>query len=128
MNPEAQTRKRILLVEDEAMVAMLIEDILADLHCELAGTASRLHEALNMAQTAALDVAILDVNLAGETTFPVADALKARRIPFIFATGYGASQISDVYADVPTLPKPFQAQDLARALEVALRLNALQSS
>ena len=114
---ESVTPKRVLIVEDEVMVAMMIGDMLIDLRCEVAATAARLDEAVRLAHTAAFDLAILDVNLAGQPTYTVAEALRARRIPFVFATGYGASHIDKAYDDAPILPKPFQQQDLARAIE-----------
>ena len=113
---------RVLLVEDEALVAMLIEDMLADDGCSVVATASRLSEALGYAEDPelAFDVAILDLNLAGETTFPVASALKARNMPFAFATGYGAGGLPAEWRDRPTLQKPFNAGDVTQALKVAL--------
>ncbi len=109
---------RVLLVEDEALVSMLIEDMLADHGCAVAATATRLAEALAMAENPALefDVAILDLNLAGETTFPVAAALKARGAPFVFATGYGAGGLPPEWRDRPTLQKPFTPADVAGVL------------
>ena len=94
---ESVTPRRVLIVEDEVMVAMMIGDMLIDLRCEVAATAARLEEAVRLAQTAAFDLAILDVNLAGQATYAVAEALKARRIPFVFVMGYGASQINKGY-------------------------------
>ncbi len=113
---------RVLLVEDEALVAMLIEDMLADDGCSVVATASRLSEALSYAQDPAFafDVAILDLNLAGESTFPVASALKARNLPFAFATGYGAGGIPAEWRDRPTLQKPFNAGDVTQAMKAAL--------
>lgn len=113
---------RVLLVEDEALVAMLIEDMLADDGCTVVATASRLTEALGYAEDAALafDVAILDLNLAGENTFPVAGALAARGLPFAFATGYGAGGLPAEWRDRPTLQKPFNATDVTKALITAL--------
>ena len=107
---------RILIVEDEMLVAMNIEDMLLDLGHEVAGLASRLEPALSLAREAAFDVAMLDVNLAGEASFPVADALRERGIPFLFATGYGIQGIAEDYRDAPVLQKPFRALDLEQAL------------
>jgi CheY-like chemotaxis protein len=112
---------RILIVEDEMLVAMNIEDILLDLGHEVAGLAGRLEGALALAREATLDLAMLDVNLAGEQSFPVADALIERGIPFLFATGYGIKGIPERYRDRPVLQKPFRAQDLAEALQRALK-------
>lgn len=113
----AERRLRILLVEDEMLVAMNMEDMLLDLGHELAGLASRLEPALALAREAAVDAAILDVNLAGERSFPVAEALARRGIPFLFATGYGVQGIEPPWRDRPVLQKPFRQSQLAAALE-----------
>ena len=109
---------RVLLVEDEALVAMLVEDMLADHGCQVVATAPRLEEALARAKDRSLniDIAILDLNLAGENTFPVAEALAERGVPFAFATGYGAGGLPSEWSDRPTLQKPFTASDVARVL------------
>lgn len=117
-------RRRVLLVEDEMMVAMLLEDMLSDFGCEVIGPAGRVDEALSLARNGAIDVAILDVNLAGQETYPVADVLAAAGIPFVFATGYGAGGLRDGYKHRPTLQKPFQQRDLIRALTQALPSDA----
>ncbi|MDB5693067.1 MAG: CheY-like receiver [Alphaproteobacteria bacterium] len=113
----AERRLRILIVEDEMLVAMNIEDMLLELGHEVAGIASRLEPALALAREGGFDVAMLDVNLAGDRSFPVADLLIARGIPFVFATGYGPEGIDAEYRDQPVLQKPFRARDLAAALE-----------
>jgi CheY-like chemotaxis protein len=110
---------RILIVEDEMLVAMNIEDMLLDLGHEVAGLAGRLEPALALAREADIDVAMLDVNLAGEQSFPVADALIVRGVPFLFATGYGLKGIPERYRDRPVLQKPFRAGDLSQALRQA---------
>jgi CheY-like chemotaxis protein len=107
-----ERRLRILIIEDEMLVAMNIEDMLLDLGHEVAGLAGRLDAALSLAREAEFDLAMLDVNLAGETSFPVAAVLAERSIPFLFATGYGAKGIAEEYRDRPVLQKPFRAQDL----------------
>jgi CheY-like chemotaxis protein len=119
---EALAGVRVLLVEDEALVAMLVEDMLADQGCSVIATAPRLDEALGYAKdlTLAFDLAILDLNLAGENTFGVAAALAARDIPFVFATGYGAGGLPPEWRDRPTLQKPFTAGDIVRVLNLAL--------
>lgn len=98
------------------LVAMNIEDMLLDLGYEVAGLASRLEPALALAREGAFDIAMLDVNLAGQASFPVADALKERGIPFLFATGYGIQGITENYRSAPVLQKPFRARDLQEAL------------
>ena len=112
----ADRRLRILIVEDEMLVAMNIEDMLLDLGHEVAGLASRLEPALSLAREATFDVAMLDVNLAGEASFPVADALRERGIPFLFATGYGRPGLEERFRDCPILQKPFRSVELGAAL------------
>jgi CheY-like chemotaxis protein len=80
---------RVLLVEDEIMIALLLEEMLAELDFEVVGPVARLDRAVEMAQRQALDVALLDVNLNGKEIYPVAEALAAREVPFVFVTGYG---------------------------------------
>lgn len=118
--PEFEGR-RVLLVEDEAMIAMLLEDMLGDLGCEIVGPAYALDPALALAAgDNAIDVAILDVNLAGRPVFELADALRGRGVPMVFSTGYGARGLRDIDRDVPVLGKPFHPRELAVALRRAL--------
>lgn len=99
---------RLLLVEDEAMVAMMLEDMLGDLGCEVVGPASSVADALELARTdQGIAGAILDVNVAGEPIYPVAETLKARGVPFVFISGYGSADIDSRFADAPTVQKPF---------------------
>jgi CheY-like chemotaxis protein len=105
-------RLRVLLVEDEIMVALLLEEMLAELGHTVVGPVARLQRALEMAQREPLDVAILDVNINGCEVYPVAEALAAREIPFVFVTGYGRGVLRAPYCDRPTLQKPFRRADL----------------
>jgi CheY-like chemotaxis protein len=114
--------RRVLVVEDESMVIMLLQDFLEDMGCEVAGIASRLKEALEKIDALAFDVAILDVNLNGQQTLPVAQALLARGRAIVFATGYAATSVPPELRGVPILQKPFQQQDLERALRAALHI------
>jgi CheY-like chemotaxis protein len=114
------TGRRVLLVEDEAMIAMLVEDTLEDLGHDLARVATRLEEALTAARSETIDVAILDLNLGGVLTYPVADVLQARGIPFIFATGYGSSGLKEAYSELPTLQKPFNQEALGHAITAVI--------
>jgi CheY-like chemotaxis protein len=107
---------RVLVVEDEMMVSMLIEDMLTDLGCSVIGPASRLDEAFELAKTSDLDCAVLDVNLGGQPIFPLADLLRERGRPFAFATGYGDAGLREVDKGTPVLQKPFREGDLARVL------------
>ena len=99
----ALTGRRVLIVEDEWMVTTLLEEFLADIGCEVAGVASRLRDAFEKIDAVTFDVAILDVNLNGEQTLPVADALVAAGRPIVFATGYAASTVPAKFAAVPVL-------------------------
>lgn len=114
-------RRRILLIEDESMVSMLIEDALVDMGCVVVAQASRLEEGLTKARALAFDAAILDVNLAGERSFGIAEVLRGRGLPFVFATGYGCTSIPEPLRNVPILQKPFSSAELRRALLAALR-------
>ena len=107
---------RVLVVEDEMMVSMLIEDMLHDLGCTVVGPASRLEDAIALVESAELDCAVLDVNLGGQPIFPLADLLRQRGAPFAFATGYGDAGLRDADKGSPVLLKPFREVDLARIL------------
>ncbi|TDK39085.1 response regulator [Rhizobium deserti] len=109
-------RLRILVVEDEMTIALLIEDMLSELGHEVVDLAMRLPQAVELAQRADFDLAILDVNLDGRKSFPVADILLERGIPFAFATGYGAAGIEPAYTGRPVLTKPFLMDDLETAI------------
>lgn len=100
---------RILLVEDEALVAMMIEDMLHDLGCTVVAIAGSVSEGMAFVDDAALDLdgAVLDVNLGGEKVFPVAERLRTRGVPFIFSTGYGKAGIVPDFANAPILAKPY---------------------
>jgi CheY-like chemotaxis protein len=111
---------RVLVVEDEAAISLLLEDMLLDFGCEVVGPAARLGAALELAQGESLDAAILDVNVAGESIYPVVTALVARNVPFVFSTGYGAAGIADLYRNRPVLQKPFAQKDLQQKLLQAL--------
>lgn len=108
--------KRILIVEDEALLAMTVEDILGDLGCIVVGPAMSLEEAQTLAAHEPLDAAILDVNVEGVSSFDVADILGQRMVPFCFVTGYGAASLPPQYADVPMLAKPYSAAALRDVL------------
>lgn len=111
----------VLLVEDESMISMLAEDVLASAGCEVV-LAMRQSEALKLAETHVLDFAVLDVNLGGgETSYPVADILIAREIPFLFATGYTSEGIEPRFRDHQRVQKPYSPGQL---IEAALRLRA----
>ncbi len=115
MSSVGATRK-VLIVEDESLVAMLIEDLLSELGHEVAAICSRLDHAERAARDLEADFAVVDLNLNGERTFSVADILEQRGIPFVFATGYGAAGLEGRWSQVPVLQKPFQLHDLEAAI------------
>jgi CheY-like chemotaxis protein len=111
---------RVLLVEDEALIAMLIGDALSDLGCTVVASAGNLADALDKAASVECDLAVLDVNLNGSPAYPIAELLAGRRIPFIFSTGYGASGVPEAFGAAPVLAKPFNEGDMACALLAAM--------
>jgi len=111
---------RVLLIEDEAMIALLIEDLLGEIGASVAKTATSVDEAATIVgEATALDMAIFDVNLHGQSTFALADMLFERGIPFVFATGYAADGMPERFSGVPVLQKPFELEQLERALLAA---------
>ncbi|RMM46978.1 Response regulator receiver domain-containing protein [Pseudomonas corrugata] len=112
---------RVLVVEDEGAIAMLIEEMLEDFGCEVVASVARLATARDEASAAHIDLAILDVNLAGERVFPVAEILRDRGIAFLFSTGYGASGVPVEFAGCPVLHKPFSENELLQRMTQALR-------
>lgn len=113
---DAPTGLRILVVEDEPLIALMLQDMLDLLGHEVVAQAKTMDEALQAAPTVACDAAILDVNLQGQPIYPVAELLKARTIPFLFATGLGTMSIDPRYAQVPLIEKPYRLEDIERQL------------
>tara|TARA_R100001143_G_scaffold62349_1_gene65458 strand:+ start:529 stop:924 length:396 start_codon:yes stop_codon:yes gene_type:complete len=111
---------RVLVVEDEGMVAMLIEEMLEDLGCVVVDSVARLAKASSVARTIDVDLAMLDVNIAGQLVFPVAAILRDRNIPILFSTGYGVSGLQGEFALLPVLHKPFSQSALQEQITVAL--------
>lgn len=107
---------RVLVVEDEALIALQLEDMLTELGCAVVGPASRVGQALKLLDGEPVEAAVLDVNIAGELVYPVADALKDRGLPYVFVTGYGASGLTEPYRSRPVLEKPFARRELLRAM------------
>jgi CheY-like chemotaxis protein len=113
---------RLLVVEDELMIRMLLEDMLEQLGYTITAEAGRIEEALDAVKTGGFDLAILDVNLNGQTIAPVADALVACGKPFVFSTGYGELGLPEAHRGRPTLKKPFHLEGLGTMLESALKV------
>jgi len=116
MNDSSQKQPRVLVVEDEYLIRMLLEDMLGDLGYSVAAAVGSIAEAREFASTGEFNAAILDVNLDGQEIFPVADILAERSLPFVFVTGYGERSLPERYRDRPALQKPFQAEQLDSAL------------
>ncbi len=98
----------VLVVEDEMLVLLNLEDMLADLGCKSVSAAATVGQALALIDAKAFDVALVDVNLDGKKSYSVADALVARGVPFVFSTGYSGQSLKDGYRDRPVLGKPYR--------------------
>lgn len=107
---------RTLVVEDNALLAMMLEDMLLGMGCSLAGSAANTAEAVRLARELDLDFAVLDLNIDGELSYPVADVLRQRGIPHLFATGYSASSLPARFSETPMLAKPYMAEELQQAM------------
>ena len=121
--PASLTRlsgKRVLVVEDEALIAMLAEEMLGELGCIIHAVAPTVPKALALVEAGGFDLALLDVNVARERVFPVAEALAARGIPFAFASGYGEQGLRDDFKGRPLVGKPYSGTQLEKALLAAL--------
>lgn len=118
--PPELAGKRVLIVEDELLVALLIEDFLVDLGCSTVGPCGSVETALEAARDWTFDLAVLDVNLDGEQVYPVADVLTERQIPFLFLSGYGDEAIPPGRSGWKVCPKPFKGNDLAQMLSATL--------
>lgn len=111
----------VFLVEDEVMIRMMVADMLEELGYRVTAEAGEIGEAMELAQTADFDFAILDVNVNGKAISPVAELIAARKRPFIFATGYGSSGLPEEYRNRPALQKPFQLETLAQMIAATLK-------
>jgi CheY-like chemotaxis protein len=112
--------RRVLVVEDETIVSFLLEDMLQELGCGEVWHVGRIGDALDLLNTRRPDAAVLDVNLAGELSYPVASRLDALAVPFVFATGYGAPGLPERWGQRPVIQKPFQLEVLASAMRMLL--------
>jgi CheY-like chemotaxis protein len=109
---------RVLVVEDASPVGMLAEGLLDQLGCNMVGLVSNVQKALEMAEREKIQLALLDVDLGGEPVYPVAEALQARGIPFVFMSGYG--RLEQPWNNRPIIQKPFELVQLKNAIEIAL--------
>ena len=109
---------KVLVLEDETLVSMMVEDMLADLGCEVVGPFARLDSALAFVGEGepAIDIALLDVNLGGERSFPLAEVLSGKNVPFVFTTGYDDAGMPEAWRNRPALRKPFTMAEMAVAL------------
>ena len=115
------TGVRILVVEDEAPIALQLEDVLSELGAIVVGPASRLNQALKLLEDEPVDAAVLDLNIAGDLVYPVADALEAKGLPYVFATGYGISGLAEPYRNRVVVQKPFSRRQLLWAVQKILQ-------
>ncbi|MGQ0589633.1 MAG: response regulator [Sphingosinicella sp.] len=119
--------RRVLVVEDEMLVLLNIEDMLADLGCTSVSAAATVDQALALIEAQGFDAAMVDVNLDRGKSYAVADALAARGVPFLFSTGYSGQSLKDGYRDRPVLGKPYRNAELAEALVRLLRLPGVRT-
>jgi CheY-like chemotaxis protein len=113
---DALAGKRIMVVEDELLISMMVKQMLSDLGAVVVGPYNSLSKGLMAVQSESMDGAVLDFNLAGEPADPLANVLAARSVPFLFITGYERDSIDRRYANVPVLQKPIEADSLQRVL------------
>lgn len=111
------TGKRVMLLEDEAIIAFAVEEMLIDLGCTVVGPALRLDEGLELAASAEIDAAVLDVNINSERSYSIAEALERRGVPFVFATGYDRDGLEWRGADSEMIAKPYRREQLEAALQ-----------
>jgi DNA-binding response OmpR family regulator len=115
----SEHKHRVLVVEDEAMISMLLEDMVLDIGAEIIGPVAKFDAALALAREADFSVAVLDLNLNGTLSYPIAEVIRERGIPVIFATGYGPDGSLDRFRDCVTLQKPFSQSDFAQVIAAA---------
>ena len=121
-DPDDLNGVKVFVVEDESLVAMQLEDMLDDLGCLVVGTAMRVSGAHRLIDSGIeIDVAILDVNIGGETVYPVAERMREAGIPIVFATGYGRCGVEERWHDCPILQKPYTIQQIEASIGQVLR-------
>jgi DNA-binding response OmpR family regulator len=111
--------RRVLIIEDEMLIALMLQDMVSDAGFVVDGIATSLLAGIELARTADVHLAVLDINLNGEESYPIADILRARGVRMIFSTGYGAASLKPDYEFVPTLMKPYEQANLAAAIHAA---------
>ena len=107
---------RTIVVEDEPLVRLMTEDVLTSIGCVIVASASTLNEALTRIPATQLDLAVLDVNLAGTEVYPAAELLRSQGTPIIFVTGYGRRGVPEIWHQFPILQKPFTSRELEEAI------------
>lgn len=120
MDDQLLLGKRVLVIEDEMMVLMAIEDMLADLGCTSITVAGNMEKALDLVATQSFDLATLDVNLNGRRSYPVADALNDRGVPFAFSTGYGEHGVAEGHGGHLVLRKPYDRSQFTQVMRALL--------
>jgi CheY-like chemotaxis protein len=119
---ESKPRTAVLLVEDEALIRMMIAGMIEELGHTVVAEAANIEEALKLAKTADFGIAVLDINVGGDRIEPVAEIINDRRLPFVFASGYGAAGMPEKFRDRPILQKPFVMDRLGEAIQKALEV------
>ena len=112
--------RSILIIEDEMLILMMIEDMLADLGCESVSVASKIGQAITLIDGQVFDAAMVDLNLSGVESYPIADALMARDVPYFFSTGSSVANIRHGYREQDVLKKPFTFDQLSDMLSRSL--------
>ncbi len=112
--------RRVLVIEDEMLILMMIEDMLADLGCKSVAVASKIRPAIDLIEGQDFDTAMVDMNLNGEIVYPLAELLTAQKVPFIFVTGYAPRSVDARFTAIPILQKPVLQDELAAMLEQVL--------
>jgi len=117
---------RVLLIEDEVMIGLMAETMLLDMGNWVIGPISRLDPAVAAARRVSADCAVLDINIAGESIYPVADILAERGIPFVFATAYSSIAADGPFGDRPVVQKPYLPKELQAAIDAAVREGSMR--
>jgi DNA-binding response OmpR family regulator len=112
-------KRRVLIVEDEPLVAMMLEDMLLDADCDIAGMASTVQAGMALAESCTIDFAILDMTLGRESSFPIADALARKGVPLLFVSGYGRESLPQEHRQCVVLTKPFDYEQLMANIDLA---------